>query len=71
MLTPLWAEALDRTELRARQGLARGGELRVVYRGDRVDLIGHATTVAYGRLLRPVVGSPGDATAGAGRSTRR
>lgn len=54
VLAPLWAEELDRTELRARQGLARGGELRVAYRGERVDLIGHATTVAYGRLLRPV-----------------
>ncbi len=53
-LTPFWAGELGKDELRAHQGLDRGGTLTVRTRGDRVDLIGHAVTVAYGKLLRPM-----------------
>lgn len=52
-LTPFWAGELGKDELRAEQGLHRGGRLTVRSRGDRVDLIGHAVTVAGGRLFRP------------------
>ena len=52
-LTPFWAAELGRDELRAAQGLHRGGRLTVRDRGDRVDLIGNAVTVASGLLFRP------------------
>ncbi len=39
-LTPYWAERLGRTELRAFQASARGGELRCRLRGNRVELEG-------------------------------
>ena len=53
VLTPFWSGELDMQEMEARQGLHRGGRLLVRHRGDRVDLVGHATTVAHGRILRP------------------
>ena len=50
-LGPYWAERLGLRELSARQVSARGGQIDVIVRGDRVDLIGSAVTVAEGRLL--------------------
>jgi PhzF family phenazine biosynthesis protein len=49
-LGPLWAQRLGKPELRALQLSARGGELRVRVRGDRVDLLGQAVTVFGGEL---------------------
>jgi predicted PhzF superfamily epimerase YddE/YHI9 len=39
-LTPFWAERLGKTDLRAFQASARGGELRCRLRDDRVELEG-------------------------------
>lgn len=55
VLTPFWSHELGRQEMDARQGLRRGGSLLVRDQGDRVDLVGQATTVAHGRLLRPPI----------------
>ncbi|TVR65329.1 MAG: PhzF family phenazine biosynthesis protein [Gemmatimonadales bacterium] len=53
LLGPWWAHRLGRDELRASQGGTRRGELTVRTRGDRVDLLGQAVTVARGRLRLP------------------
>jgi PhzF family phenazine biosynthesis protein len=51
VLGPYWAAARGRTELRARQISARGGELRIrVGPGGRVGIAGQAVTVLRGRL---------------------
>lgn len=55
-LIPLWAERLGVRELRARQLSRRGGELACAWRGDRVDIGGHAVTVACGSLHLPGAG---------------
>ena len=39
-LAPFWAARLGRTELRACQASARGGEMTCRLRGDRVELVG-------------------------------
>ena len=52
-LGPYWAAELSRSEIRARQGGRRQGELRVRVVGERVHLIGHAVTVARGILRLP------------------
>jgi PhzF family phenazine biosynthesis protein len=52
MLAPYWAERLRRTEMVAYQASARGGQVRVSARGDRVVLRGGAVTVIDG-TLRP------------------
>ena len=44
-LAPFWAERLNKTVLRAFQASRRGGEIRCVLRGDRVELQG--TCVFY------------------------
>jgi PhzF family phenazine biosynthesis protein len=49
-LTPYWSAKLGKTELRAYQASARGGELRLRLAGDRVHLGGHAVTVLRGEL---------------------
>ena len=49
-LTPYWAARLGKSEMSARQRSARGGDLTVRDRGARVELIGHAVTVAAGRI---------------------
>lgn len=49
-LTPLWAGRLGRTQLRARQVSARGGELDCRLDGDRVHLAGEAVLVLTGTL---------------------
>jgi predicted PhzF superfamily epimerase YddE/YHI9 len=50
-LTPFWAARLGRKALFARQVSARGGELWVEERGDRVAIAGHAVLVVEGRML--------------------
>jgi PhzF family phenazine biosynthesis protein len=50
-LATYWAPRLGRTEFRAYQASARGGELRVVLDGDRVRLGGTAVTIARGELV--------------------
>lgn len=52
-LAPYWAAVLGRTEMEARQRSARGGALVARVLGDRVELAGHAVTVASGTLVRP------------------
>ncbi|MCC6877238.1 MAG: PhzF family phenazine biosynthesis isomerase [Sandaracinaceae bacterium] len=50
-LGPYWSERLGKPILRAYQASARGGELEVEPRGDRVLLRGRAVTVLRGELL--------------------
>jgi len=50
VLTPYWAERLDKRELRARQVSRRGGALLCRERGDRVTLVGRAVEYLEGRL---------------------
>ncbi|MDE2805325.1 MAG: PhzF family phenazine biosynthesis protein [Gemmatimonadota bacterium] len=52
-LTPYWSAVLGKAEMAARQRSARGGELTVRARGDRVELVGQAVTVAAGNMVRP------------------
>ena len=52
-LTPWWSARLGKREMSARQRSARGGVLTVRERGDRVELLGRAVTVAAGRMVRP------------------
>lgn len=49
-LTPFWAERLEKTRMTAFQASARGGELLVELRGDRVLLAGAAVTVFTAQL---------------------
>lgn len=51
MLTPYWAQRLNKTTLSARQCSARGGELQCELVGNRVRIAGHAVLVAQGQLL--------------------
>jgi PhzF family phenazine biosynthesis protein len=51
MLGPYWSARLGRTEMRAYQASARGGEVDVRVRGDRVGLGGRAVTVLQGSLI--------------------
>jgi PhzF family phenazine biosynthesis protein len=54
VLGPYWAhhlEVADGEVLDATQGGVRRGELRVRVQGERVHLLGHAVTVAEGRIL--------------------
>lgn len=53
MLVPYWAERLGKTELRAFQCSARGGELLCRLEGERVKIAGQAVLVASGRLYLP------------------
>ena len=52
VIGPYWADKLGRTELRAYQASARGGELRVRVAGDRVRLGGRAVTVLEAELFQ-------------------
>ncbi|AHX59821.1 MULTISPECIES: PhzF family phenazine biosynthesis protein [Aeromonas] len=52
-LVPFWAERLGRTQLRARQISARGGELVLELQGDRVWMSGQALTLWQGEWLLP------------------
>lgn len=49
-LAPFWGRRLGKTEMLAYQASARGGEVRVRVRGERVDLGGRAVTVFAGAL---------------------
>jgi predicted PhzF superfamily epimerase YddE/YHI9 len=51
MLAPYWAAKLGKTEMRAYQASARGGEVNVRVLGDRVGLGGRAVTVLRGSLI--------------------
>ena len=42
VLTPIWANKLNKTEFKARQISARGGNVNCVLKGDRVELEGNA-----------------------------
>ena len=50
-LTPYWAQRLGRTKLTARQISARGGDLWVEHRGDRVTLAGQAAFYLEGTIV--------------------
>ena len=50
-LAPFWGQRLGKTALLAYQASARGGVLRVQWRGERVGLGGQAVTVLRGKLL--------------------
>jgi len=56
LLGPYWAGRLGRPRLRAHQASARGGDLRVDVRGDRVALAGRAVTVLRGELTDDAAG---------------
>lgn len=47
-LGPFWGERLGKDDLLGYQASARGGTVRVRLRGERVDLLGQAVTVARG-----------------------
>lgn len=49
-LAPYWGARLGEKTLRARQVSRRGGELTCTWRGERVELVGHAVEVLEGRL---------------------
>lgn len=51
-LAPYWAAKLGRDRLRGRQLSARGGDVEVEVRGERVALRGRAVTVVRGELVR-------------------
>ena len=50
MLTPYWAERLGKTKMTARQVSARGGELTVEDRGERVTIGGKAALFMVGQI---------------------
>lgn len=50
VLTPFWAQRLERRDMSAHQASARGGDLLVRDREERVLIGGHAVTVATGTL---------------------
>jgi PhzF family phenazine biosynthesis protein len=50
-LGPFWSQRLGRGKLTGFQASARGGEVRIEPRGDRVLLAGKAVTVLRGELL--------------------
>lgn len=54
-LGPLWAEKLGKTELRAYQASARGGELLVILEGDRCHLLGCCFTTTRGELAADAI----------------
>lgn len=50
MLTPYWAQRLGRTDFRARQASARGGDILCRLRGDRVELEGSVVFYLEGEV---------------------
>lgn len=50
LLAPLWAEKLGKTKMTARQLSARGGELSVELKGDRVLISGRAAPYMIGTI---------------------
>ncbi len=53
MLTPYWAERLNKTQMTARQISARGGYLLCKMRGDRVGVAGQAVVYLQGQIALP------------------
>ena len=49
-LAPYWAEQLQKSELNARQLSARGGTIRCVVKGERVQLYGRAVDYLIGTI---------------------
>ncbi len=49
-LTPYWSKKLGKKEMTAYQASARGGVLRVVDRGERIEICGQAVTVFTAEL---------------------
>lgn len=50
ILTPFWAEKLDKEELNAYQASARGGHLKCTLRKDRVNITGKAVLYLKGHI---------------------
>ncbi len=50
VLGPYWQARLGKHEIRAYQASARGGEMRLRLRGDRIEMTGQAVTVLRGEL---------------------
>ena len=53
VLGPYWSEKLGKNEIMSYQASARGGEVRVIAQGDRVDLIGNAVIVMRAEMITP------------------
>jgi PhzF family phenazine biosynthesis protein len=53
-LVPYWAKKLGKTTFTALQLSRRGGSLRCVLNGDRVEIAGHAVTFLQGTIQVPV-----------------
>jgi len=53
VLGPYWAEKLGKTRLKAYQASSRGGEMELLVKGDRIDLIGQAVVVLEGEMEIP------------------
>ena len=53
VLTPYWAERLGKTKLTARQVSARGGDLEVEDRGERIGIAGRVAPYLEGKILVP------------------
>ena len=50
ILTPIWANKLNKTEFNARQVSARGGDLHLKLEGDRLHMTGQATLFLKGTM---------------------
>ena len=50
-LTPYWAKKLGKNDLQARQVSQRGGAIRCILKGERVELIGQAITYMEGKVF--------------------
>lgn len=50
-LAPYWAEKLNKTKLKARQVSARGGDLDLEIKGDRLFITGQATLYMKGKIF--------------------
>ena len=50
VLTPFWAERLNKTTLKARQISARGGNLLCALKGERVEINGQAVLYMEGKI---------------------
>ena len=55
LLAPFWFQRLGRSSLSAEQCSARGGRLRCIVEADRVKLLGHAVTFAFGHIAADAV----------------
>jgi PhzF family phenazine biosynthesis protein len=53
VLGPYWASRLQKSTLKAYQASARGGELELMVKGERIDLIGQAVVVMEGEITIP------------------